>query len=121
MFAKTSFAAVAALAILGFAGASHASPAGDASSDPAAMSVSVSVADLNLSSGAGAKIALRRIHNAASSICGDEPDTRVTERFAIYQSCVKTTVDRTVASLDSPLVTALNGGQPGEMAVAASR
>jgi UrcA family protein len=119
MFAKTSFAAIAALAVLGFAASSHASPVG--ASDPNTMTVSVSVADLNLSSAAGAKIVLRRIHNAATTICGDEPDRRLTERFALYQSCVKTTVDRTVASLDSPVVTAMNGGQPGEMAVATSR
>ena len=121
MFAKTSFAAVAALSVLGFAATTHASPASDASSDPATMSVNVSVADLNLASPVGARIVLQRIHNAAATICGSEPDIRLTERFALYQSCVKTTVDKTVASLDSPLVTAMNGGQPGEMAVAASR
>jgi UrcA family protein len=118
MFAKTSFAAVAALAILGAAATTHASPAAEASSDPSAMSVSVSVADLNLSSAAGARIVLQRIHNAAKTICGDETDVRLTERFALYQSCVKTTVDRTVASLDSPIVTAMNGGHPGAIALA---
>ena len=121
MFAKTSFAAVAALAIFGFAATSHASPAGDASSDPSTISVNVSVADLNLSSPVGARIALRRIHNAAATICGGEPDIRLTQRFALYQSCVKATIDRTVASLDIPMVTAMNGGQPGELAVAAGR
>ena len=85
------------------------------------MSVNVSVADLNLSSPAGAKIVLRRIHNAAETICGDQPDIRLTARFALYQSCVKATVDRTVASLDSPLVTAQNGGQAAAMTVADRR
>jgi len=116
MFAKTALASLAALATLGFAAATHAAPAADANPDSAAMSVNVSIADLNLSSPAGAKVVLRRIDTAAHIICGDEPDIRVTERFAIYQSCLKTTVDRTVASLGSPLVTAMNGAQPAVMA-----
>lgn len=121
MFAKTTFTALIALATLGFAATSHAAPTGDGSSDPAAMSVSVSVADLNLSSPVGAKIVLRRIHNAAQTICGSEPDMR-TERFAIYQACVKTTVDHTVASFDNPMVTALNnGGEPVAVAAADRR
>jgi len=53
------------------------------------MSVKVSVADLSLSSPVGAKIVLRRIHTAAETICGGEPDIRLAERFALYQSCVK--------------------------------
>ena len=120
MFAKTSFAAFAAVAFLGFAATTHAAPTSDGSSDPSAVSVNVSVADLNLSSPAGAKIVLRRIRGAAQTICGSEPDMR-TGRFAIYQACVKTTVDTTVASLGSPMVTALNAGQPAPIAVAASR
>lgn len=120
MFAKTTLTAFAAVATLAFAAASHASPAIDGFSDPATMSVTVSVADLNLSNQAGAKVVLRRIHNAAQTICGGEPDIR-SERFTLYQSCVKATVARTVASLDSPLVTALNGGQPLAIAVADRR
>jgi UrcA family protein len=120
MFAKTAIASLAAIAALGFAATTHASPVGERSSDPA-VSVNVSVAGLDLSNPAGAKIVLRRIHNAAETICGDQPDIRLTARFALYQSCVKSTVDRTVASLDSPLVTALNGGQPGAIAVADRR
>jgi UrcA family protein len=116
MFAKTAFASLTALAALGFAASTRAAPVADQTSDPAAMSISVGIADLNLSSPDGAKVVLHRIHAAARTICGDEPDIRFTERFAIYQSCLKSTVDRTVASLDSPLVTAMNGGQPDVMA-----
>jgi len=119
MFAKTAIASLAAVAALGCAGTSHAA-ATTGSSDPAAMSVSVSIADLNLASPAGAKAVLARIHTAARTICGDEPDIRMGERFALYQSCVKTTVGRTVASLDAPLVTAMNGGQ-GAIVVASDR
>jgi UrcA family protein len=118
MFAKTAkTATLAALAALSFAATAHAG----GSSDPTVTSVSVSVADLNLSSPAGAQVVLRRIHNAAETICGDKPDIRLIQRSALYQSCVKTAVDRTVASLDSPVVTALNDGQPGAMTVAKRR
>ena len=120
MFAKTSIAAIAAVATLGFAATTHASPASDGASEPDTMSVNVSVADLNLASPAGAKVVLRRIHNAAQTICGGEPDIR-SERFAIYQACVRTTVDTTVASLGSPMVTALNQGQPTPIAMADRR
>jgi UrcA family protein len=120
MFAKTAIASLAAVAAMGFAAASHAAPVMSGSSDPAAMSVSVSIADLNLTSPAGAKAVLARIHTAARTICGDEPDIRMSERFALYQSCLKTTVGRTVASLDAPLVTAINGGE-GAVLVASVR
>src|SRR5271156_1957542 len=66
MFAKTTVAILPALAILGFA-AAHAAPASVASLDPAVMSITVSVADLNLDSRAGAKTALQRIHAAAKT------------------------------------------------------
>src|ERR1700728_3220473 len=116
MFAKTAIVSLAAVAALGLAATAHADPAHTAPAmsgwcDPAAMSVRVSIADLNLASPAGAKAVLARIHTAARTICGDEPDIRMSERFALYQSCLKTTVGRTVASLDAPLVTAMNGGQ----------
>src|SRR5476649_928425 len=116
MFTKVTLASIASVAVLGFAASTHAAPVADSSSDPAAMSVNVSIADLNLASSSGAKVVLGRIHAAARTICGDEPDIRLTERFAIYQSCLKTTVDRTVASLGAPLVTAMSGGQPAVLA-----
>jgi UrcA family protein len=116
MFAKTAIATLAAIAALGFAATTHAAPAADWSSDSDAVSVNVSVASLDLSRPADAKVVLQRIHSAARTICGDEPDIRFTERFSLYQSCLKTTVDRTVASLDAPLVAAMNGGQPDVMA-----
>ena len=116
MFAKTTVASVAAIATLACAASTHAAPATDASSDPSAISVNVSIADLNLASPSGARAVLGRIHAAARTICGDEPDIRLTERFAIYQSCLKTTVNRTVASLDAPLVTAMNGRHPAVLA-----
>jgi UrcA family protein len=121
MFAKTAIASLVAVAALGFAASIHAAPAADWSSDSDTMSVNVSAAGLDLSSPADAKVVLQRIHSAAHTICGDEPDIHSTERFSLYQSCLKTTVDRTVASLDAPLVTAMNGGQPTAIMVASDR
>src|SRR5580698_9372687 len=70
MYAKTFLTTVAALASIGFAGASLAAPA---AANPDQMSVAVGVGDLNLATQPGAAVALRRIHNAAQSICGPAP------------------------------------------------
>jgi UrcA family protein len=119
MFAKTTLSVLAALA---FAASAHAAPAGSRSFEPDITSVRVSVADLNLGSRAGARTVLRRIHNAASEICGDEPETRQLGRAEKLRTCMKTTVDRAVVSLGNPTVTALNGGPARvETIVAASR
>ena len=121
MSANTTIACLAALAALGLAAATHAAPSGDWTSDPASMTVKVSFADLDLSSPAGARSVLNRIHAAASTVCGSEPDIRLLERSAVYHSCMKATIGRAVASLDSPVVTALNAGEPGATMVANRR
>ena len=115
MFSKTGLAVLAAL---GCAAAVHAAPVPASSPDPAAMSITVSVADLDLSDRAGAKAALWRIHAAARTICGEEPDIHAVERLSLYDACVRTSTHRAVAALDSPIVTALNGGQGAAMVVA---
>jgi UrcA family protein len=117
MFAKTT--ALAALASLGVAATVHA--ASVAPSNPDTISVSVPVADLDFSSPSGAAILLSRVHTAAASICGDAPDIREAARFGLYQSCVKAAVDQTVARLDNPVVTAMNGHQPHPIKVADRR
>ena len=119
MLAKTSLAVLAAL---GCFVAVHAAPASTSSRDPAATSVTVSVADLDLSSRAGAKTALRRIHAAAKTVCGEEPDLRAIERMSLYAACIRTGSDRAVAALDSPVATALNtGGSSASVLVANGR
>ncbi|MEJ0067284.1 MAG: UrcA family protein [Caulobacteraceae bacterium] len=92
-----------------------------ASSDPDAMSVAVSVADLNLDNRAGAKTALQRIHAAAKAVCGQEPDIGAIERLSMYDSCIRTSTQRAVASLDSPVATAMNGGAQTSAIVVANR
>lgn len=106
MFAKTCFAALAAAATLGSALSAHAAPAVAAATDQDGVSKAVFVGDLDLSSRAGARAAISRIRAAAVAVCGDSPDPRFLERAAPYHACLRTAVDRAVASLDSPIVTA---------------
>jgi UrcA family protein len=121
MFAKHFASVLPALAALGCAAAVHAAPLAASSSDPAAMTVPVSIADLNLSDSDGAKMALQRIRTAAKTVCGEEPDSRQLERVSLYHACIKSSTNRAVASLDSPIVSALNSGQPGTTVVADRR
>ena len=81
--------------------------------DPAVTSVTVSVGDLNLDDRAGAKTALQRIHAAAKTVCGEEPGHRRDRAHGSSTApCIRTSTDRAVASLDSPIATAMNGGRP---------
>jgi UrcA family protein len=107
MFTKTAFAALAALSL---AASVHAEPASQpVNADK--VSVSISVADLNLTSQAGARVALQRVRNAARTICGDEPDNRDQKYAGQFQACVQAVVDRAVATLGAPMVSAANKGQ----------
>ncbi|MBS0409458.1 MAG: UrcA family protein [Proteobacteria bacterium] len=72
------------------------------------VSVKVRVGDLDLNSREGARAALGRIHVAAQLICGPTPSPVQIERLSIYNACMKSDVDQAVASLDRPLLTALN-------------
>jgi UrcA family protein len=90
------------------------------SNDPDIVTIAVPTADLNLASEAGAKTLVSRIHVAAETICGVEPATIQFDRHRIYEACVKATVDRTVATLDNPVVTAANTGNGPRMTVMAA-
>ena len=86
------------------AGAATAAPAPQKTT-----TVRVRVADVDLSTEAGARVALHRISRAADAICGDEADTRDLQRRALFESCVRSVVDETVAQAHSPMLAALNG------------
>jgi UrcA family protein len=101
--------ALATLTSIAAIATSHPAIARSAGSDFDAMSLRVSYADLNLDSAAGAETMLRRVHNAALSICGDEPSAPL-ERVMVYRSCVRATVNRAVATLGNPRVAEMNGG-----------
>jgi len=112
MSTKTRFATLVGLAALGFAAGADAGPAMSPTSDRDAVSVKVSFADLDASGEAGAKALLKRIQNAARDICGSELNP-----FA----CRSDTVDRAVASLGNPAVTALKAGHDRSPTVLAAR
>jgi UrcA family protein len=121
MYAKTLLSTVAVAAAIGFAAAAAPATSAPASSNLDQVSVQVRLGDLNLGSNAGAEIALRRIHNAARSICGGAPNVRELDRAAPYADCMNRSVGQAVISLDSPLVTALNAKTAQPTLLAAGR
>jgi len=100
---RTALALILAAAFS--AGAARAAPSPIAET----TTVHVRVADLDLQSEAGARVALRRITRAADAVCGDEADSRDLQRRAMFETCVRSVVDATVASARSPVFAALNG------------
>ena len=105
MLTKSIITAITAALAFGFASGQTA-----AAQPVDTISLKVFVGDLNISNEAGAKVALERIRAAARSICGSEPSAPLS-RTMVYAPCVRNITDRAVASLDSPVVTALNGGR----------
>jgi UrcA family protein len=107
MNAKTLLTA-AALVTLGFTTSAYAAPANAVAADDSSVSTRIEVGELDLHHELGAKVALRRIQFAAEDICGGKSNSRFPAELAPYRACVRAAVDRTVTSLGSPLVTALN-------------
>jgi UrcA family protein len=115
MNTKSTVSAIAVLAAVCLA-----SIAGSASAQAAAggeVSIKVQTGDIDLARPAGAAVMLQRIHNAASKICGPAPSDWL-QFGAQYKACMKQTIDGAVARLDSPVVTAMNGGAPSSVRVA---
>jgi UrcA family protein len=69
--------------------------------EDAPRQATVSYADLNLNTEKGQAILAARIHRAAETVCGPEPDSRDLERFIPFQRCMKQTVDTAVAAIPS--------------------
>jgi UrcA family protein len=97
-----TFAAAVAPVLLGAVLA-----AGSAFAAPAAPTLHVSYADLNLSNPADARTMLHRIRQGAASVCAAVPGGSGTSISAIdqFNACYRTTVSRAVASLGAPAVT----------------
>ncbi len=74
-----------------------------------AVSISVRYGDLDISRPAGAEIMLRRIDKAAVQVCGGKPDQRLLDQRAAFEKCRASTIDRSVAALDAPTVSAAAG------------
>jgi UrcA family protein len=75
------------------------------------VTVTVSTADLNMGSEAGARAALHRIQYAANEICGGDGGERGLGEQMESRSCVQATVKRTVASVNLPTLTAVSQGR----------
>jgi UrcA family protein len=74
-------------------------------------SVTVRYADLDLTTNAGASMLYHRIQGAARDVCGSHGRSSVA--FAEWQVCVKDAIGNAVATVRSPLLTALySGSQP---------
>jgi len=81
--------------------------ASPAVADPQVISRVVQVGDLDLHSEAGAKQAAFRIHVAANFVCGGE--NSIWRQSMDFDSCRNQAIDRALASLDAPLVSAALG------------
>ena len=83
------------------------------------VSVSVRYGDLDISKSAGAETLLRRIDKAAVQICGGKPDQRLLDQRTAFEKCRASTIDRSVAALNAPMVTAAAGGSNAMVAMVA--
>lgn len=105
MLTKTLASALIAISALGFiAGSAHAGPA----ADPDALTMKVSVTGIDVRTEAGAQVALQRIKAAARFVCGDDASLHDVDAYQHQRACMKTTVDRAVTTLNSPLVASLS-------------
>jgi len=121
MHTNYPLASLAVLAALGLAASSLPAAARSPSGSEQA-SERISYSDLNLASEAGARAMLSRINRAAKSVCGLDTDDELDGRQEYFR-CIHATVDRAVTTLQSPLVTALNGAghDKGQVVLAASK
>jgi UrcA family protein len=119
MSSKTALMMVAALTTAGFATAAYASPVYTPTSNPDLNAEAVSTAGLDLHSERDARRALLRIREAAKDVCG------VTDGSIWAQphpnACVIAAVNRAVAQLDEPMVTALHSGHSAAQLAAGGR
>ncbi len=115
MSIKATLMIVAALGTAGLATRVSASPV-DTRASRDVQAETVSLTGLDLHSERGAKLALARIRQAAKDVCGVPVDTGPIWANARPNTCVIAVVDRAVAKLDDPMVSALNSGPGGHNA-----
>lgn len=109
---KIMFAALAASAFLSF----NAAQAEDAQ-------MRVKLADINMSTEAGAKAALSRIQFSAANFCEQSAGRESLERAKVTDRCVAQMTLKSVKQLNAPMVTALLQGagvtdKPAQLAMA---
>ena len=94
-----------ALSALVLAASAISTPAAAASmEDP--PNITVSYRDLDISHPQGAAVLLHRLEAAATKACGGRPDVRVLEEVATFDKCRSAALDRAVAQIDAPMLTA---------------
>jgi len=79
--------------------------------------MTVTYRDLNLSTVAGATTLYQRIKGAARSVCGDEG--RRFDEQRQWMSCYRGAIAGAVATVHSPLLTAVHSGESNESGVTA--
>ena len=79
--------------------------------------VVVHFSDLDLTHEEGAMALLGRLRHAARAVCSPASDGKDLKRISLYERCLKESMDRAVADVHAPLVSALYG----DAAVAESR
>ncbi len=103
---RTIAAIFAAAAICAFASPAAAAPA------PASMTITY--ADLDLTTDRGASTMLRRINRAARDVCGmDSSATLSLGERREGRACVRETTEQTIAMMARPTVTALYAQRTG--------
>lgn len=101
----------AAFAASAFLGACNAAQAEEAQ-------MRVKLADLNISTEAGAKTALARIQFSAADFCEQTSGREPLERMSVKSRCVAAMTRKSVNQLNAPMVSALldGGARPSQLA-----
>lgn len=102
--AKYVVSAVAALLLTAWQAAAVGASLDGAS--PAPRPITVKYADLDLNRAADVRVLYQRIHRAATESCGLSEITGSHLKLSSWEQCVAGAVDRTVAQVDRPALTA---------------
>jgi UrcA family protein len=101
---------LAALAALTLAGPALARPP---QTEDAPRQVAVSYADLDLNTASGHAVLTARIHRAAETVCGSEPDSRDVKAQMAFRGCLKQSVETAVAAIPGGSQLAANAKPAG--------
>jgi UrcA family protein len=96
---------VFALALCAMSGQASADPTRPASLEPR---VTIHLADLNLSSPEGVRVAYGRIQSAAQQVCGTSLSLYDPSRWSSWRECYRATIEATVNRIDLPTLTAFH-------------
>jgi len=105
-----------------FAAASILAPIAGICADPVPQ-VRVAITDVNLSSPQGVATLYTRLQQAATEVCGHEPQIRALSLHTAWSKCVDTALDQAVMQVSSISLAALHakhGGKTSLLLVAQS-